>query len=75
MENDAKIFPAHYAWKVAEKGFQMACTVNKLAMINPCEIILANFACTLYSIKYGSFNQTYPVVYKYPALRKKSGLN
>ncbi len=21
MENDAEIFPAHYTWKVAEKGF------------------------------------------------------
>jgi hypothetical protein len=23
-ENDAEIFPAHYAWKVAEKGIKMA---------------------------------------------------
>jgi len=21
MENDAEIFPAHFTWKVAEKGF------------------------------------------------------
>ncbi len=40
MENDAVIFPAHYAWKVAEKGFKMASMMNKLAMINSCEIIL-----------------------------------
>jgi hypothetical protein len=36
MDNDAEIFPEHYTWKVAEKGFMM----NKLAMINSCEIIL-----------------------------------
>ena len=40
IENDAEIFPAHYSWKVAEKGFKMACMMNKLAMINSCEIIL-----------------------------------
>jgi hypothetical protein len=40
MENDAEIFPAHYTWKVAEKEFKMACMMNKLAMINSCEIIL-----------------------------------
>ncbi len=40
MENDAEIFPAHYTWKVAEKGFKMALVMNKLAMINSCEIIL-----------------------------------
>ena len=40
MENDAEIFPAHYTWKVAEKGFKMACMMNKPAMINSCEIIL-----------------------------------
>ncbi len=40
MENDAEIFPAHYTWKVAEKGFKMASMMNKLAMINSCEIIL-----------------------------------
>ncbi len=40
MENDAEIFPAHYTWKVAEKGFTMASMMNKLAMINSCEIIL-----------------------------------
>ncbi len=40
MENDAEIFPADYTWKVAEKGFKMACVMNKLAMINSCEIIL-----------------------------------
>jgi hypothetical protein len=40
VENDDEIFPAHYAWKVAEKGFKMVSMVNKLAMINSCEIIL-----------------------------------
>ncbi len=38
MENDAEIFPAHYTWKVTEKGFKMASMMNKLAMINSCEI-------------------------------------
>jgi hypothetical protein len=37
MENDAEIFLVHYTWKVAE---MMASMMNKLAMINPCEIIL-----------------------------------
>jgi hypothetical protein len=40
IENDAEIFPAHYTWKVAEKGFKMAFMMNKLAMINSCEITL-----------------------------------
>jgi hypothetical protein len=40
MENNAEIFPVHYTWKVAEKGFKMACMMNILAMINSCEIIL-----------------------------------
>jgi hypothetical protein len=40
IENDAEIFPAHYTWMVAEKGFKMAFMINKLAMINSCEIIL-----------------------------------
>jgi hypothetical protein len=40
LENDAEIFPAHYAWKVAEKGLKMASMMNKLAMMNFCEIIL-----------------------------------
>jgi hypothetical protein len=40
IENDAEIFPACYTWKVAEKGFRMAFMMNKLAMINYCEIIL-----------------------------------
>jgi hypothetical protein len=39
-ENDAEIFSAHYIWKVTEKGFKMAFTMNKLAMMNYCEIIL-----------------------------------
>ncbi len=57
MQNDPEIFPAHYTWKVAEKGFKMACMMNKLPMINSCEIILEKkiltkiimkFRCTLY---------------------------
>jgi hypothetical protein len=40
MENDAEIFPAHYTWKVTVKGFKLASMMNKLAMINSCEIIL-----------------------------------
>jgi hypothetical protein len=40
MEKDAEIFPAHFIWKVAEKGFKMASMMNKLAMINSCEIVL-----------------------------------
>ncbi len=39
-ENDAKIFPAHYTWKVAEKGLKMSSMMNKLVMNNSCEIIL-----------------------------------
>jgi hypothetical protein len=40
MENDSEIFCAHYTWKVAEKGFKMASMMNKLVMINCCEIIV-----------------------------------
>jgi hypothetical protein len=40
IENDAEIFPELYTWKVAEKGFRMACMMNELAMINSCGIIL-----------------------------------
>ncbi len=40
MEYDAEIFPAHYTWKVPEKGFEMACMMNKLAMITSFKIIL-----------------------------------
>ena len=40
MENDAEIFPSHYTWKVAEKGFKMAIIKNKPAIIYSCEIIL-----------------------------------
>jgi hypothetical protein len=32
IENDPEIFPAHYTWKVAEKGFKMAFMI-KLPMI------------------------------------------
>ncbi len=28
MENEAEIFPAHYTWEVAEKGFKMASIMN-----------------------------------------------
>ncbi len=40
IEIDAEISAAHYTWKVAEKGLRMAFMMNKLAMINSCEIIL-----------------------------------
>jgi hypothetical protein len=40
IENAAEIFSAHCTLKVAEKGFKMAFMMNKLAMINSCEIIL-----------------------------------
>ncbi len=40
IANDAEIFPAHYTWKVAEKGFKIAFMMNKLAMIISFEIIL-----------------------------------
>ena len=39
-ENDAEIFPVHYTWKVAEKGFKIAFMMNKLAMFNSFKIIL-----------------------------------
>jgi len=42
MENDAELFPAHYTWKVAAKGYKMACFMNKPALIISCEIILQN---------------------------------
>jgi hypothetical protein len=28
IENDAEIFPAHYSWKVAEKGFKIAFMIS-----------------------------------------------
>ncbi len=40
IEKDAEIFPVHYTWKVAEKGFKITFTMNKLAIINSFEIIL-----------------------------------
>jgi len=33
IENDAEIFPAHYTFKVAEKGFKIAFMKNIPAMI------------------------------------------
>ncbi len=45
MENDAEIFPAHYTWKVGEKGFKMASMMNKLAMSNSCEIEIKLTSC------------------------------
>ena len=39
IENDAEIFPVHYTWKVAERGFNIAFMMNKLAIINSCLII------------------------------------
>jgi hypothetical protein len=70
MVIDAEIFPVHYSWKVADKGFKMASMMNKLAMINSCEICLENFffakthceiqvhtilVCALHSLKCSSF--------------------
>jgi len=40
MKNDAEIFPAYNTWKVAEEGYTIASMMNKLAMLNSCEIIL-----------------------------------
>ncbi len=40
IENDAEIFPAHYTLKVAEKGFEIAFMMHKLAIIISFEIIL-----------------------------------
>ncbi len=40
MENDAEIFSVYYTCKVDKKGFKMASMMNKLAMMNSCEIIL-----------------------------------
>jgi hypothetical protein len=39
IENNAEIFPAHYTWKLAEKGFKIAFMMNKLAIIISFEII------------------------------------
>jgi hypothetical protein len=43
IENDAEIFPAHYTWKVAEKGFKLAFMTNELAMTISFEIILEKY--------------------------------
>ncbi len=40
IENDAEIFPPHYTWKVAEKGFKIASMMINLAVIVSFEIIL-----------------------------------
>ncbi len=42
IENDPEIFPGHYTWEVADKGFKMAFTMKKLGMINTRESILEN---------------------------------
>jgi hypothetical protein len=52
MENDAEIFPAHYTQKVTEKGFKMAFMMNKLAMINSCEIFLEIFFLPKINVKF-----------------------
>ncbi len=44
FEYDAEIFPVHYTWKGAEKGFQIAFMMNKLAMNISFEI-KNNFFC------------------------------
>jgi hypothetical protein len=67
MENYAEMVPAHFTWKVAEKGFKMASVMNKLAMIfvklflknkinffakNYCKIqVRTILVCELYLIK------------------------
>ncbi len=62
------IFTAHCTWKVTENGSKMAFMMNKLAMINSCEIIHEKkfaknhcenqehtiLVCALYPIKYGT---------------------
>ncbi len=40
IENNAEIFPAHYTWKVAEKGFKMGFRMNKFAMMIIISIFL-----------------------------------
>jgi hypothetical protein len=69
VEYDAEIFPAHYTWKVAEKGFMMASMMNKLVILlklflknkinffakNHCQIqVHTILVCALYSIKYSN---------------------
>jgi hypothetical protein len=57
IENDAEIFPAHYTWEVAEKGFKMALwwinlqwlILLKLFLKKNCQKIIVKFRCTLYS--------------------------
>ncbi len=57
----------NFSWKVADEGFKMAFVMNKLAMINSCEVIFEKkiinhceiqvrtiLMCALYSIKYGN---------------------
>jgi hypothetical protein len=74
----------HNKWKVAEKGFKMAFMMNKLAMINSCEIILEIFfwqnhckiqvrtilVCTLYSIKYGLLHVTNALAFLHKGIKK-----
>ncbi len=43
IEKDAEILTSHYTWKVAEKGFKMAFMMNKLAMVNSCEVLLEKY--------------------------------
>jgi hypothetical protein len=43
IKNDAEIFPVHYTWKVAEKGFKIAFMMNKLAMIFLLKLFLKLF--------------------------------
>ncbi len=38
-----KMMLKHCTWQVAEKGFKMAFMLNKLAMINSCEISLEKY--------------------------------
>jgi hypothetical protein len=66
IENDAEIFPAHYTWKVAQKGFKIAFMMDKLVIFflknkntffakNHCQIqVRTKLVSATYSIKYGS---------------------
>jgi hypothetical protein len=66
IENIAEIFPAHYTWKVAEKGFTMSLMTNKDAVVDSCKNKIffpknhfeiqerTIIVCTLYSIKYSN---------------------
>ncbi len=43
IEDDADIFPVHYTWRVAEKGFKMAFVMNILARLILVKLFLKIF--------------------------------